>query len=180
MADPGRGTGKNTLILPLFGDGAPFPGAQGGGGGGGGTIFKFSRANKQKQKNCSLPLLCTSCIKWAHIVCEGIPKCNYDDMNESFENWQCTVCTLKQFPFWEHREIFPVETRIGCSHLLNITQDSTLNENNRYNILCDFPKEKDIKLAHLNIRSLRNKVTDVKKKIVSQTLSTFQDYPKHG
>ena len=128
--------------------------------------YPCSKCHKAVRKNHKA-LLCTSCTKWAHIVCEGIPKCKYDDTNESFENWQCTVCALKQFSFWEQEDIFPVETRLGCSYLPNITQNSTSNVDNRYNILCDISKKKGIKLAHLNIISLRNKVTDVKQFLMS-------------
>ena len=44
-------------------------------------------------------LKCTECNQWLHISCAGIPCQRYDDLSESFENWQCNICLLKQLPF---------------------------------------------------------------------------------
>ena len=44
-------------------------------------------------------LKCTKCKQWLHISCAGIPCQIYDDLSDSFENWQCNICLFKQLPF---------------------------------------------------------------------------------
>ena len=101
-------------------------------------------------------LLCTHCNNWVHIKCAGISVSTYNDINQTFVGWQCTKCLFSQLPFLN-------EYASNTEDSLNVSEKKTSNCNDQKGNACidQFPKEKGMKIAHLNIRSLRNKIDDL-------------------
>ena len=44
-------------------------------------------------------LLCSNCSLWVQISCGHISKRQYDDANESFQDWECPKCIFCYLPF---------------------------------------------------------------------------------
>ena len=107
-------------------------------------------ANNQKA------LLCTDCCQWTHISCGHITRKQYDDVNELFKNWKCPMCILRILPFWGE-DLVTEDCIIDTdTNVMNVSLPEDRES------VSSFPKEKGIKVAHLNIRSLRNKTVDLR------------------
>ena len=117
--------------------------------------YPCSICNKSVKLN-QKALLCTVCSQWVHIVCGGVSRETYDS-DELFENWQCPKCILQSvLPFWNDPDL-STEVMYNCNNFSVDANDGRSTETS------DFPLKdiKGIKLAHLNVRSIVNKVADL-------------------
>ena len=114
--------------------------------------------DKSVKKN-QKALLCTECNLWAHIKCAGISDLKYNDPNEGFVNWQCSKCVSSYLPFFNDNvdEFVKVPKHTPDYEPSNESTSSDHNVHNSGDPRVQFPKEKGAKIAHLNIRSLRNR-----------------------
>ena len=115
-----------------------------------------SKSVKKNQK----ALLCTGCSKCVHITCGQVLKQTYDSDTVLFENWLCPKCLLQQLPFWNNNTCTTEEymdNNIECNDLA----DSVNKDGSADNSDFELNTIKGIKLAHLNVRSLANKVADL-------------------
>ena len=109
-----------------------------------------SKPVKSNQK----ALLCTQCNLWAHIKCARVSELQYCDPNEHFVNWRCSKCILSLLPFFDVTD--SADVYHPCDNINDVGKSKRED-----NIKFQFPKEKGIKVSHLNIRSLRNKIHDL-------------------
>ena len=105
-------------------------------------------------KRSQKALLCTECNLWVHIKCAGISDVTYNDPNESFINWQCSKCIFPHLPLFHENadEVEKVNEETSDFEQSYKSIPKCVHSTND-----QFPKEKGMKIAHLNIRSLRNK-----------------------
>ena len=115
---------------------------------------------KKKQK----ALLCTNCSLWVHISCGRVPKHHYDDANESFINWECPKCLFCHLPF-ESEESLNLDTEDNGVNTLPDEIDENLSLSDSH--VSEFPNNKGIKVAHLNVRSMRNKAVELQQYLLS-------------
>ena len=113
-----------------------------------------SKSVKKNQK----ALLCTGCSQWVHIVCGRVLRETYDS-DALFDHWQCPKCLLQQLPFWNDLDatLEFMANDTDCNDVMfDVNEDRSADIN-------DFALNdiKGIKLAHLNVRSLVNKVADL-------------------
>ena len=112
-------------------------------------------------------LLCTTCLKWVHINCGHVLKKQYECIQNKFENWECPKCLFVHMPF---RDEESSDLDDGNNESIHVTVDphegdlgDQLDGTNNF----EFPVDKGIKIAHLNIRSLRNKVIDLQQLLIN-------------
>ena len=115
--------------------------------------YPCSICSKSVKKN-KKALLCTGCSKWVHITCGQVLKQTYDSDTVLFENWLCPKCLLQQLPFWNNVDTCITEEYVDNNIECNVLADSVNKDGSADN--CDFEL-----LAHLNVRSLANKVADL-------------------
>ena len=104
-------------------------------------------------------LLCTGCKLWTHISCGRVSKKQYDDRRELFQNWLCPKCVFEILPFSGENSIVLEQLNDD-----NCNKPSSMKHSANGlspNVATEFPEEKGIKIAHLNIRSLKNKTADL-------------------
>ena len=123
--------------------------------------------NKPVRKN-QKALVCTMCKKWVHITCGRVSKAKYDDRNEKFENWQCPKCLLSELPFYGFIDntFTPNMEFIDNSPKGENAKTLKLNVEN-------FPNERGMKISHVNIRSLKNKIIDVQQFLMENPYDIF-------
>ena len=126
-------------------------------------VVKYPCACCKKPVRCNQKALtCTTCKKWVHISCGRVHKSKYDDSEENFENWQCPLCLFHELPFYNSFDDESiVEEKFSIGHEITNIEVNTSNEKNEYFQANKFPLGKGMKISHLNIRSLKNKVIDV-------------------
>ena len=126
-----------------------------------------SKPVKRNQK----ALACTKCGEWVHIKCDRIPLCKYNDPLEDFVDWQCCKCLLQELPFWDNASNENNESSTAAANTNCDKDDQNIGTGDTRN--GEFPYGKGMKIAHVNIRSLRNKVIDVQYFLTSNQYDLF-------
>ena len=103
-------------------------------------------------------LLCTNCSLWIHISCGHVSKRQYDDVNESFKNWECPKCLFCYLPFESEGSLISDKGENDDNTLSDEISES-ISFSDSY--VSEFPNNKGIKVAHLNVRSMRNKAVEL-------------------
>ena len=102
-------------------------------------------------------ILCTFCHKWSHLVCGNVTP----NVFESESDWICSLCIFEQMPFKNDLTFYDNSSNLEKDLSEKEKTKITCNHNDSTTRGCDFPKEKGITVAHLNIRSLKNKISDL-------------------
>ena len=92
-------------------------------------------------------ILCVKCSKWSHLKCGNVT----DDIFLSTEDWICNKCYINELPFYIEES-----PQKHISFISEEVSSGNLDLGTPF-----YPEEKGIKIAHLNVRSLRNKTDDI-------------------
>ena len=109
---------------------------------------------KKSVKKNKKSILCVKCNSWAHVRCGDVP----DEIFCSSEDWTCGSCLMSELPF--HSEDYIIDCKsvdnesvsVYAFRKVDIDRNETVN----------FPTKRGMKLAHLNMRSIRNKIDELR------------------
>ena len=120
--------------------------------------IKFPCVCCQKPVKCKQrALLCTRCSKWIHISCASVTQTQYDDDNESFENWICPKCIFSDLPYFS--------SEVECVTDSNAVKVNSSLGKDMYSPEKTVPRKitenRGLQISHINVRSLRNKKEEI-------------------
>ena len=138
--------------------------------------------NKPKYQQCFRTIarnhriiICSSCDSTYHIKCGGVTPKQHKTITTSDQTWNCLHCAqltatlsndaLTELPF-SHTTDESFSSLFGGNHedsIGNLTADLATNADDLYNMANELnAAPKDIRVGHLNICSLRNKIDELR------------------
>ena len=95
-------------------------------------------------------ILCIQCNNWAHVKCGKVT----DEMFYSSFDWTCNICLMKSLPFYSVDNAEQLKADEHSSKFVPVCKEKCEFAN--------FPTQKGVKIAHLNMRSVRNKIDELR------------------
>ena len=115
--------------------------------------LKFPCIFCKKSVKCNQnAVLCIICQTWSHTNCGDISP----EIFHSDSDWICALCVFRQMPFHDGDSC----TIENIATLID-DRNPPVNNINEIHVNNSFPKERGLKISHLNVCSLRNKKDEV-------------------
>ena len=122
-------------------------------------------------KNNQDAVMCVKCNQWCHVRCNVSPEIHQSDVD-----WICNICCFNELPFYFDKDDLSIVMNDQVSFTDNVDVPAqTFNSSSSQNVYHTSAnlKGNGLKLGHLNIRSLRNKVDHIQFLLHEYPLDVF-------